>query len=76
MDTWGLFQSLWRSRPKHALAIVNAHITSYSASEVGEFQNRGKLVSINHVILLSGSCRVGLEQQLGLLDVNGQAELL
>ena len=38
--------------------IVNAYFISYSASEVGEFQNIVQLVSINHVILLSGSCRV------------------
>ena len=32
--------------------IVNASITSYSASDVGEFQNRVQVVSINHDILL------------------------
>ena len=56
--------------------IVNASITLYSASEVGKFQKRVQLVSIYHDILLSASCRVGLVQHLGLLDVNRQAELL
>ena len=34
------------------------------------------MVFVNHDILLSGSCRVGLVQLLSLLDVNLQAELL
>ena len=80
MDMWWLFQSLWRSRPTDTLAlatlIVNASSTSYSACQVGQFQNRVQLVSINHDILLSGTCRVGLVQHLGLLVVNLQAKLL
>ena len=84
MDIWWLFQSLWRNRPKDALALAILLCVSSSmhpsldnsASEVGEFQNRVQLVSINHDILLSDSCRVGLVQHLGLLDVNLQAELL
>ena len=51
MDTWWLFQNLWRSRPKDALALA-----------------------IHYDIIVSGSCRVGLVQHLGLLDVNLHAE--
>jgi len=56
--------------------IVNASITLYSASEVGEFHSRVQLVSVNLDILLSGSCRVGLVQHHGLLGVNLQAEFI
>ena len=83
MDTWWLFQSLWHSRPKDALALAillcissSVHPLLDIVSEVGEFHYRVQLVSINHDILLSGSCRVGLVQHLGLLDVNLQAKLL
>ena len=81
MDAWQLFQSLWRSRPKDLIALATLlcisyeSITWYSASEIGEFQNKVQLVSINHDILLSGSCRVGLVQHLHLLDVNLQPNL-
>ena len=59
-DTCWLCQNLWRSRPKYALALailfcISLSINLYSASEVGEFQNRVPLVSINHNTLHSGS---------------------
>ena len=56
--------------------IVNGSITWFSASEVDEFENRVQRVSINHDILLSDSCRVGMVQHIGPFDVNLQAELL
>ena len=76
MDTCWLFQSLWRNRPKHALALAILLCISSSMHlllDVGEFQNRVQLVSIKHDIVLSGSCKVGVVQHLGLLDVNLQS---
>ena len=81
MDTWWLFQSLWRSRPKDALVLaillcVSSSISWYSASVVGELRNRVQLVSIKYDIFPDVSSRVGLVQHLRILYVNFQAEPL
>ena len=79
MDTWWLFQSLWRSRPKDTLALAILLCISSSmhpSLDIGEIQNRVQRVSINRDMLISGYCRVGLVQHHGLRDINLQAELL